>query len=171
VLDRGSVARVAERVRQFGGVLAEWPSKPAITEFPFAHTVLWTKKFDPSSTWLQTRFTSDRRIALEQVHRLQARFGGCVVNHIEFIRTPDGLNPSGLPALFTSDAREIDAVISFCEEIGVRVANPHSYVVKEGGMVKDIAGVVAFKRTTDPFGLLNPGKLEGTFYEDKVEAR
>jgi hypothetical protein len=107
---------------------------------------------------------------LEQVHRLQQRFGGRVVNHIEFVRTPDGLNPSGLPALFTSDPREIDAVISYCEEIGVQVANPHSYVVKEGGMVKDIAAVVAFKRTTDPFGLLNPGKLEGTFYEDKVEA-
>jgi FAD/FMN-containing dehydrogenase len=171
VLDAGSVARVAERALAFGGVLTEWPSKPAITEFPFAHTVLWTKKFDPSSTWLQTRFKNDRRIALEQVHRLQERFGGRVVNHIEFIRTPDGLNPSGLPALFLADAGEIEDVISFCEDIGVGVANPHSYVVKEGGMVKDIAGVVAFKRTTDPFGLLNPGKLEGTFYEDKVEAR
>jgi FAD/FMN-containing dehydrogenase len=168
VVDRDSVARVAERARSFGGALAEWPSKPAITEFPFAHTVLWTKKFDSSSTWLQTRFANDRRIALQQVHRLQERWRGRVVNHIEFIRTPEGLNPSGLPALFTSS---IDEVIAFCEEIGVHVANPHSYVVKEGGMVKDIATVVAFKRTTDPFGLLNPGKLEGTFYEDKVEAR
>jgi FAD/FMN-containing dehydrogenase len=170
VLDEASVERVQERARQFGGALSAWPAKPAITEFPFAHTVLWTKKFDPNSTWLQTRFTNDRQTALEQVHRLQQRFGGRVVNHIEFVRTPDGLNPSGLPALFTSDPREIDAVISYCEEIGVQVANPHSYVVKEGGMVKDIAAVVAFKRTTDPFGLLNPGKLEGTFYEDKVEA-
>jgi FAD/FMN-containing dehydrogenase len=170
VLDEASVERVQERARQFGGALSAWPAKPAITEFPFAHTVLWTKKFDPNSTWLQTRFTNDRQTALEQVHRLQQRFGGRVVNHIEFVRTPDGLNPSGLPALFTSDPREIDAVISYCDEIGVQVANPHSYVVKEGGMVKDIAAVVAFKRTTDPFGLLNPGKLEGTFYEDKVEA-
>jgi FAD/FMN-containing dehydrogenase len=161
VLDRDSVDGVAERARRYGGVLAQWPPKPAITEFPFAHTVLWTKKFDPTSTWLQTRFANDRLVALEQVHRLQARFGRRVLNHIEFIRTPDGLNPSGLPALFLA---EIDDVISFCEEIGVHVANPHSYVVKEGGMVKDIPAVVAFKRTTDPFGLLNPGKLEGAFY-------
>jgi FAD/FMN-containing dehydrogenase len=78
------------------------------------------------------------------------------------------LNPSGLPALFTSDPREIDAVIAYCAEIGVHVANPHSYVVKEGGMVKDIASIVAFKQRTDPFGLLNPGKLDGTFYTAAV---
>src|SRR5439155_1399819 len=70
--------------------------------------------------------------------------------------------------LFTSDPRDIDAVIAFCEQIGVQVANPHSYVVKEGGMVKDIAAVVAFKARTDPFGLLNPGKLDGTFYAGAV---
>ena len=98
------------------------------------------------------------------MHLLQARFAGKFVNHIEFIRVPEGLNPSGLPAVFTSDPREIDAMISYCEEIGVGVANPHSYVVKEGGMVKDIAAVVAFKRQIDPYGLLNPGKLDGTFY-------
>ena len=142
--------------------------KPAITEFPFAHTVLWTKKFDPSSTWLQTRFKNERRRALEQMHLLQTRFAGKFVNHIEFIRVPEGLNPSGLPAVFTSDAREIDAMISYCEEIGVGVANPHSYVVKEGGMVKDIASIVAFKHETDPYGLLNPGKLDGSFYAQAV---
>lgn len=168
VLDAQSVAAAQERAARFGGTLAAWPGKPAITEFPFAHTVLWTKKHDPASTWLQTRFKNDRRVALEQVHQLQTRFAGKFVNHIEFVRTPQGLNPSGLPALFTSEPREIDAMISFCEEIGVQVANPHSYVVKEGGMVKDIASIVAFKRETDPFGLLNPGKLDGTFYAAAV---
>jgi FAD/FMN-containing dehydrogenase len=168
VLDEATLAEARAVAARFGGVLRPWPAKPLITEFPFAHTVLWTKKHDPGSTWLQTRFKNDRRLGLEQVHQLQARFGKKVVNHIEFVRTPDGLNPSGLPALFTSDPREIDAVIAFCEEIGVQVANPHSYVVKEGGMVKDIASIVAFKRRTDPFGLLNPGKLDGTFYPGAV---
>ena len=170
VLDAGSVATVQERVARFGGTLAAWPGKPAITEFPFAHTVLWSKKFDPSSTWLQTRFTTNDRLeALDQMHQLQRRFAGKFVNHIEFVRIPEGLNPSGLPAVFTSDPREIDAMISFCGEIGVGVANPHSYVVKEGGMVKDIASIVAFKHETDPYGLLNPGKLDGTFYAAAVK--
>jgi FAD/FMN-containing dehydrogenase len=164
VLDAGSVEVVRRLAERFHGVLQTWPARPLITEFPFAHTVLWTKKFDPSSTWLQTRFTNDRQVALEQVHQLRDRFAGSVVNHIEFVRTPEGLNPSGLPALFTSHPRQIDAVIGFCEQIGVHVANPHSYVVKEGGMVKDVGGVVAFKQRTDPFGLLNPGKLDGSFY-------
>jgi FAD/FMN-containing dehydrogenase len=168
VLDVATLAQARAVAAGFGGVLQPWPAKPLITEFPFAHTVLWTKKHDPGSTWLQTRFKNDRHVALDQVHRLQARFGKKVVNHIEFVRTPEGLNPSGLPALFTSDPRDIDAVIGFCEEIGVQVANPHSYVVKEGGMVKDIASIVEFKRRTDPFGLLNPGKLDGAFYAGAV---
>ena len=168
VLDEATLAGARAVAARFRGDLRPWPAKPLITEFPFAHTVLWTKKHDPGSTWLQTRFKNDRRLGLDQVHRLQARFGKKVVNHIEFVRTPEGLNPSCLPALFTSDPREIDAVIAFCEEIGVQVANPHSYVVKEGGMVKDIASIIEFKRGTDPFGLLNPGKLDGTFYAGAV---
>jgi FAD/FMN-containing dehydrogenase len=168
VLDASTVEGARRTAERYGGVLEAWPAKPLITEFPFAHTVLWTKKRDPSSTWLQTRFNNDRGVALEQVHQLQARFGKRVVNHIEFVRTPQGLNPSGLPALFTSDPHEIDAVIGFCEDIGVQVANPHSYVVKEGGMVKDIGSIVEFKRGSDPFGLLNPGKLDGTFYPGTV---
>jgi FAD/FMN-containing dehydrogenase len=168
VLDEGSVEAARQIAGRYGGTLKQWPAKPLISEFPFAHTVLWTKKRDPGSTWLQTRFKNDRSTALDQVHLLQARFGGTLVNHIEFVRTAEGLNPSGLPALFTSDPREIDAVIAYCAEIGVHVANPHSYVVKEGGMVKDIASIVAFKQRTDPFGLLNPGKLDGTFYTAAV---
>ncbi len=164
VLDEASVERVREQAAQYGGRLTAWPAKPAITEFPFAHTVLWTKKHDPGSTWLQTRFSNDRQRALEQVHLLQDRFGKRVVHHIEFVRTPEGLNPSGLPALFMSDPAEIDGVIGYCSTIGVQVANPHSYVVKEGGMVKDIGRIVAFKQHTDPYGLMNPGKLDGTFY-------
>ena len=31
-------------------------------------------------------------------------------------------------------------------------------------MVKDSGSIVEFKRSTDPFGLRNPGKLDGTFY-------
>jgi FAD/FMN-containing dehydrogenase len=164
VLEAASVAGAQALAAQHGGTLAAWPGRVAITEFPFAHTVLWTKKHDPASTWLQTRHTNQRQPALDQVHLLQARFRKQMVHHFEFIRTPEGLNPSGLPALFTSDPRAIDAVIEYCGEIGVNVANPHSYVVKEGGMVKDIASIVAFKKQTDPFGLFNPGKLDGTFY-------
>src|SRR5260370_34850609 len=120
VLGCGRCASVQLCEAGFGGTMAGWPAKPAITEFPFAHTVLWNKEFDPSSTWLQTRFTTnDRRQALDQVHQLQRRFAGKFVNHIEFVRIPEGLNPSGLPAVFTSDPREIDAMINFCAEIGV----------------------------------------------------
>jgi hypothetical protein len=71
---------------------------------------------------------------------------------------------AGCIGAFQSDPREIDDVIAHCAQIGVHVANPHSYVVREGGMVKDLARIVAFKQRTDAYGLLNPDKLDGRFY-------
>jgi hypothetical protein len=37
-------------------------------------------------------------------------------------------------------------------------------VVQEGGFVGGAEAAIALKRTTDPHGLLNPGKLERRFY-------
>jgi FAD/FMN-containing dehydrogenase len=56
-------------------------------------------------------------------------------------------------------------MMAYFREIGIRVHNPHSYVVQEGGFVGQAESAVALKRETDPFGLLNPGKLDRRFYE------
>lgn len=55
-------------------------------------------------------------------------------------------------------------MMAFLRQLGVQVQNPHSYVVQEGGFVGGAEAAIALKRTTDPHGLLNPGKLERRFY-------
>jgi hypothetical protein len=47
------------------------------------------------------------------------------------------------------------------EARGVRQFNPHAYTVEDGGMKQVDPVQVDFKRSADPKGLLNPGKLRG----------
>ena len=43
--------------------------------------------------------------------------------------------------------------------MGATIFNPHRYTLEEGGMKQTDAVQLAFKRETDPHGLLNPGKM------------
>jgi hypothetical protein len=43
--------------------------------------------------------------------------------------------------------------------MGAMIFNPHRYTLEEGGMKQTDAIQLAFKRETDPRGLLNPGKM------------
>ncbi len=157
MLDEPSLAAVGERVEP-------WPKKPAISQFAYSHTILWTKKHDPDSTWLQMHYAGERDRFLEQLAGLSERFGRVFVHHCEFARPrAGGLRPSGIPMV--TDPEALDPIMAACTELGVGVMNPHSYVVGEGGMVDDVERVLAAKRETDPYGLLNPGKVEGSFYE------
>jgi hypothetical protein len=152
-----------ESASRFPG-LERWPEKPEITQFAYSHSILWTKKHDPSSTWFQCHYSGERETFLAQLAALSERCGGTLLHHCEFARPrAGGLRPSGIPMVTREDA--IDTVTAACTAIGIGVMNPHSYVVGEGGMVDEVERFLAAKKGTDPHGLLNPGKVEGTFYE------
>ena len=168
ILDGSSLETARGLVGEFGGVLHDWPARIAINQFPFSHTILWTKKANPSSTWLQCEFARDQQTFLQQIRAIKERFGSDWHHHVEFARVDGGtsIRPSGIPSIM--DASLIDATVQFCGEIGMGVLNPHSYVVQEGGMVANIERVLAFKERTDPYRLLNPGKVERSFYRERV---
>jgi hypothetical protein len=52
----------------------------------------------------------------------------------------------------------------------VRVANSHTFLVKEGGMKSIVDADIAFKQKMDPYDLLNPGKMSFVPREQKVES-
>jgi FAD/FMN-containing dehydrogenase len=70
----------------------------------------------------------------------------------------------GIPILTRSEPAFVDSVMAYCEQIGVKVMNPHTYVVEEGGHLRDLEQLLAFKAQTDPYGILNPGKVANRFY-------
>ena len=59
---------------------------------------------------------------------------------------------------FTSEER-LQAIMDDHEAMGAMIFNPHRYTLEEGGMKQTDAIQLAFKRETDPQGLLNPGKM------------
>jgi FAD/FMN-containing dehydrogenase len=168
ILDADSVERATTLAQAQGGELRPWPARIPINQFPFSHSILWTKKFQPSSTWLQAEFSSDFDRFLEQVRAITARYGGNWLHHVELACVDGGtrIRPEGIPMI--RDAGLIDDTVQFCQSLGMSVLNPHSYVVQEGGMVGDIDPVLRFKAQTDPYRLLNPGKVEDTFYSEQA---
>lgn len=162
LIDVGDVARTRAQIQHAGGRYVPWPPRPDISQYPFSHTILWAKHHNPQYTWLQLEFAPAD--FFRQLQALTARFGELVLHHVEFARAGSTLRPLGIPVLTRSNTAEVDSVMRFCAGEGVRVLNPHTYVAEEGGMVRDPAAVLRFKRQTDPHGILNPGKIGTSFY-------
>jgi hypothetical protein len=59
---------------------------------------------------------------------------------------------------YTDEVR-LDAIVAAHEAAGNVIFNPHRYTLEEGGMKQSDPAQLAFKRETDPKGLLNPGKM------------
>ena len=86
-------------------------------------------------------------------------FGDEVMMHLEFIRVAGKVTCSGLPLVrFTTEER-LDEIIRYHEEHGVGIANPHTYILEDGGRKVINREQLEFKRMVDPHGLLNPGKM------------
>jgi FAD/FMN-containing dehydrogenase len=130
---------------------------PPLYEYTWNHTTLHAIKLDPAITYLQAIFPPDRN--LELVEHLYRHFGDEVMMHLEFMRIGGRVTCIGLPLVrFTTEAR-LDEIMRYHEDHGVAIANPHTYILEQGGRKVVDAAQVEFKRQVDPFGLLNPGKI------------
>ncbi|MBZ9965444.1 FAD-binding oxidoreductase [Mesorhizobium sp. BR1-1-2] len=130
---------------------------PPAYELAWNHTTLRALRVDPSITYLQSLYPFPNQLAL--VEKMDAMFPGEVLSHLEFVRLDGNITCFGLPLVkFTTEAR-LDEIIRLHEENGCPIFNPHRYTLEEGGMKQTDAVQLAFKRETDPQGLLNPGKM------------
>ena len=130
---------------------------PPNYELTWNHTTLRALRVDPRITYLQVRYPSDA--ALKVIKRLHDRYGDEVRGHLELIRFNGRIGFAGLPLVkFTTEAR-LNEIIAEHEAMGAMIFNPHRYTLEEGGMKQTDAIQLAFKRETDPKGLLNPGKM------------
>jgi FAD/FMN-containing dehydrogenase len=130
---------------------------PPNYELAWNHTTLRALRVDPAITYLQARYPSDN--GLEAIDRLHRRFGDEVVGHLEFIRFNGRIGAAGLPLVRFTTPERLDEIIAIHEDMGAMIFNPHRYTLEEGGMKQTDAVQLAFKRETDPKGLLNPGKM------------
>ncbi len=145
-----SYRRTAEEVRAQHHTLAE---------YCWNHTTLNALKVDKGLTYLQTTFTPGKH--LDQVRRIRELFGDEVLMHVEFLRSMDGFTTcTSLPLVrFTTEER-LNEIIQIFRDNGIRVNNPHTFIIEEGKVGGDLPqNVIDMKKRFDPAGLLNPGKM------------
>jgi FAD/FMN-containing dehydrogenase len=130
---------------------------PPNYELSWNHTTLRGLRVDPSITYLQTRYPdADTAGSIKRIHD---KYGLEVMGHIEVIRMGGRVVAVGLPMVRFSTEERLQQIMDEHEAMGALIFNPHRYTLEEGGMKQTDAIQLAFKRETDPQGLLNPGKM------------
>lgn len=128
------------------------------TDFSWNHVTLWRLKDHPDDTYIQARFHPDTYEV--QMKELSRSFPGEVLMHVEWIKSGGHIVPSSQPVIrYTTDER-LFAIMDHCRRIGVRVSNPHTFLLEEGGKDDWIDHICQAKRENDPYSLLNPGKTK-----------
>jgi FAD/FMN-containing dehydrogenase len=160
-----SMEAFRELVTASGGTLtyekaAQDASKgAALAEFTWNHTTLHARGVEPTFTYLQTIFPYDPELKL--VQHMAEHFGDEVLMHLEFLRMNSTIIPAALQLVRYSTPERLREIIEYHEAQGAFIANPHTYILEDGGRKTIDTVQVNFKAQVDPYGLLNPGKMRG----------
>lgn len=127
-----------------------------IYDFTWNHTTMWAMKADKNYTYLQDGFEPDRFI--EQVKKRKEKYGDQVLLHVEFLKSQGQIRPGALSLVHFKNRENLKEIISYCESIGIRVSNPHTYFLDDDTRWYN-PGIVHARKRWDPNGLLNPGHL------------
>ena len=166
----GEVVRDAEAAGiacAYHSPLLDPPRPPFLTDFTWNHTTLWAIQSDPAFTYLQAGFGPDFR---GQFAELARRFPGEILLHLEWTvgnskmlhATADSaaiVAVGGIPLVRFRSEERLAEILECCREIGIFIANPHTFYLEEGGRHTNISEKRALKAEVDPKGLLNPGKM------------
>jgi FAD/FMN-containing dehydrogenase len=149
---RGEVtySKVAEEIARTGRTLLE---------YTWNHTTLAAFKVDKGITYLQSAFVAGQH--LEQVRRMEKLLSPEVQMHAEFIRNLDGqVTCTALQIVKFSTEERLQQIMQIYRDNGVRINDPHVYIVEDGKAGGDLAqAYVDVKKRFDPLRLLNPGKV------------
>jgi FAD/FMN-containing dehydrogenase len=125
-----------------------------LVEFSWNHTTLHARTVDSSLTYLQSIFLN-----LDAVMEMYTYFGDEVMMHLEFIRMGGKVVPAAIQVVRFTTSDRLEQIIKYHEEHGVFIANPHTYILEDGGMKTVNQEQLDFKRLVDPYGLMNVGKM------------
>lgn len=151
-------------VREYNGTItyqrtAQEASKgTALGEFTWNHTTLHARSVDHTLTYLQSLFPPDKNLTL--MEHMYDHFGDEVMMHLEFIRTGGQTAPAALQIVRYTTEERLNEIIQYHEANGVFIANPHTYILEDGGRKIIDPEQLKFKELVDPYGLMNPGKMK-----------
>ena len=87
-------------------------------------------------------------------------FGDEIIMHLEFLRVGGKAIPAGLQLVRFSTEERLNEIIKYHEDNGAMIANPHTYILEDGGRKKVEPEQLKFKQMVDPLGLMNQGKMK-----------
>ena len=151
-------------VREYNGTIsyqktAQEASKgTALGEFTWNHTTLHARSVDHTLTYLQSLFPPDKNLTL--MEHMYDHFGDEVMMHLEFISTGGQTAPAALQIVRYTTEERLNEIIQYHETNGVFIANPHTYILEDGGRKIIDPEQLKFKELVDPYGLMNPGKMK-----------
>ncbi|MDB9314986.1 FAD-binding oxidoreductase [Spirulina sp. CS-785/01] len=131
----------------------------SLAEFTWNHTTLHARNVDSTLTYLQTFYFN-----LDNVEKMYHQFGEEVMIHLEFLRLGGKAIPAGLQLVRYTTAKRLQEIIDYHENNGMGIANPHTYILEDGGRKVIDPVQLKFKQEVDPYGLFNPGKMRA--FED-----
>ncbi|MBE9063681.1 FAD-binding oxidoreductase [cf. Phormidesmis sp. LEGE 11477] len=139
----------------------------AIAEFTWNHTTLHARNVDKTLTYLQTVFPYDPDLKL--VQHMHEHFGDEVIMHLEYLRSQGKIVPAALQLVRYTTPERLAEIIHYHEQKGAFIANPHTYVLEDGGRKTIDENQLKFKEKVDPYGLLNPGKMRGWLEQHAIQ--
>jgi FAD/FMN-containing dehydrogenase len=163
LVDGNALVSFQELVADYGGQVtylktAEDASKGiSLCEYTWNHTTLHARNVDPNLTYLQTLFPGDDQ--LELVAKIANHFGDELQMHLEFLRVGGRTTPAALQLVRFTTADRLQEIITYHEQNGAIIFNPHTHLIEDGGMKHIDIPQFEFKKQVDPYGLLNPGKM------------
>lgn len=80
--------------------------------------------------------------------------------HLEFLRVGGKAIPAGLQLVKFTTEKRLNEIIKYHEENGMFIANPHTYILEDGGRKNIDIEQLNFKKKVDPYGLMNQGKMK-----------
>jgi len=164
MIAESSLEPFGELVKQFNGAIvyqksAQEASKGTmLCEYTWNHTTLHARSVDSSLTYLQTLFPPDKDLKL--LEHLYHHYGDEVMMHLEFLRSNGTALPAALQIVRFTTPDRLQEIIKYHEDQGAFIANPHTYVLEDGGRKTIDPMQLQFKEAIDPYGLLNPGKMK-----------
>lgn len=150
ILDPAAVDAATALVRAAGGTVEDLRDGPQaslkLSVLSYNHPIEWLQKADPG-TYIHLEVGGDALV--DRLDEVQATIPGGLL-HLEAGHTV----PIGMLAGVYEGPERLDEVIAALGALGVGVHNPHQWNVDF-----EVERTLALARTTDPHGLLNPGKL------------
>jgi FAD/FMN-containing dehydrogenase len=128
-------------------------------EYTWGHTTLQVLRDEPAATYFISIFGGADPLA--QVELIDRKHAHEAPLHLELKRINGRMALEGIPVIRYTGRDQLKRLYEAFEADGVRIANGHTYFLQNGGMKTIDAAQIAFKRATDPHGLMNPGKIAG----------